>query len=328
MITEIDNTAFAGGFDHGNEGSEMGGAVAFDFKGGNVGMVNEVAKAVGESVEFDGVAFEEELVVGEDDESERFQFVTDRRGGDRASGKVDALVRLDELTTHHEEDEELEDHVDERGHIDPGINAALAGDQHGLLVVFRSGEIPFAQVRSDFVEIVDQFIDTGFEDLGHGHGGDGDEESGDGGEEASPDAVGEIGGGDGIAELGDFGKGNDHAPDGAEEPDERGDCRDEGENTQAAFVGIDELGGVALGDIEAMFFAALGRGLKSAAEREEGIGVAFWDVGLLEFGEGFSGAVSMQSVENEAFEDDRHGDERENQEGPHEAAAFEKEIFY
>jgi hypothetical protein len=34
------------------------------------------------------------------------------------------------LATHHEEDEELKDDVDERGHVDPGINAARAGDSH------------------------------------------------------------------------------------------------------------------------------------------------------------------------------------------------------
>ena len=170
----------------------------------------------------------------------------------------------------------------------------------------RRGEIPFAEVRSDFVEIVHQFVDPGFEDLGHGHGGNGDEESGDSGEETRPDAVGKVGRGDCFAELGDLRKGDDHAPDGAEETNEWGDCCDESENAESTLVGINELGGVALGDVEAVFLAALGGGLKGTSEREKGIGVAFPGGSLLEDGESPSGSVFVKGVEDESFEDDRH----------------------
>jgi len=37
-------------------------------------------------------------------------------------------IWFDELAAHHEKDEELENDVDERGHVDPGINTAFSGN--------------------------------------------------------------------------------------------------------------------------------------------------------------------------------------------------------
>ena len=109
-------------------------------------------------------------------------------GVNRASGEVDLAVRLDELAAHHEEDEELKDHVDERGHIDPGIYASFASDEDDL----GAREEAFAEMGGELVEVMDELIDTGLKDLSHGHGGDGDEEAGNGGEKAGPDAIGKV----------------------------------------------------------------------------------------------------------------------------------------
>jgi len=107
--------------------------------------------------------FEKEGVVGKNDEREGFHIRISGRGFERSAGEFDPQVGLDELAAHHEEDEELENHVDERGHIDPGIDAACAGNEHGSGL----GEKSFAEMGGDLVEIVDELVDLCFEDLGH-----------------------------------------------------------------------------------------------------------------------------------------------------------------
>ena len=73
-----------------------------------------------------------------------------------------------------------------------------------VLGIGGGGEEAFAEVGGEFVQVVDELVDAGFKDFGHGHGRDGDEESGDGGEESGPDAIGEVARGDGLSEFGDF----------------------------------------------------------------------------------------------------------------------------
>ena len=93
-------------------------------------------------------------------------------------------------------------------------------------------------------------------------------------------------------------------------------------------MAVDELGGVAFGDIEAMFLATSGGCLKGVPQGEKRVGAVFGRDLLLQLGKGPPGMVAAERIENETLQGDRDRNERENEEGPHEAAAFEKEIFY
>ncbi len=182
-------------------------------------------------------------------------------------------------------------------------------------------------MRGEFVEVVNEGIDTGFEDSGHGHGGNGHEEAGDGGEEAGPDAVGEVGRGDGFAEFGDFGKGDDHPPDGAEEANEGRDGCDEGEDTEAAFMLLDDAGSFAFGDIKGVLDTALSFIHEDTADPHEGIGGIFEWCRALQSLDGAGNAVTAHGVVDEAFQNDHDRDDGKDEKGPHEAAAFVKEIL-
>lgn len=66
------------------------------------------------------------------------------------------------------------------------------------------GEEAFAEVRGEFVEIVDKFVDPSFKDSGHSHGWDGYEEAGDSREEPGPNAISKIGRCDAFSQFGYF----------------------------------------------------------------------------------------------------------------------------
>jgi len=130
VVGEADDSTFTCDFDHGKEDSDMGGFVGADDEGVDVGVFDGIAELVAEFFFGCLLAFEEDEVVGGDEEGE-VGFVRVGGGGlHGAGGEFDAAVGLDELAAHHEEDEELENDVDERGHIDPGVNTAFSGDEH------------------------------------------------------------------------------------------------------------------------------------------------------------------------------------------------------
>ena len=78
--------------------------------------------------------------------------------------KFNSAIWFNKLAAHHEEDEKLKNDVDERGHVDPGINTAFSGNHYILdgrslvaggvdEVAALFGEEAFAEVRGEFVEI-------------------------------------------------------------------------------------------------------------------------------------------------------------------------------
>lgn len=71
-------------------------------------------------------------------------------------------------------------------------------------VVALFGEKMFPKVGCEFVEIVDELVDSSFKDSGHSHGGDGYEEAGDSREEPSPNAISKIGRGHAFSQFGYF----------------------------------------------------------------------------------------------------------------------------
>ena len=129
--------------------------------------------------------------------------------------KFNSAIWFNKLAAHHEEDEKLKNDVDERGHVDPGINTAFSGNHYILdgrslvaggvdEVAALFGEEAFAEVRGEFVEIVDKFVDPSFKDSGHSHGWDGYEEAGDSREEPGPNAISKIGRCDAFSQFGYF----------------------------------------------------------------------------------------------------------------------------
>jgi len=132
FVCDAHDAVFTGDFNDGKEDADVGFFVTANDERIDVGVLNGVAQFVSEFRFTRFFAFQEDDVFGGDDEGEMGGVWITRSGVKGAGGEVDLAVRFYELTTHHEENEELKDDVDERGHIDPGIYASFTSDEHDL----------------------------------------------------------------------------------------------------------------------------------------------------------------------------------------------------
>ena len=90
---------------------------------------------------------------------------------------------------------------------------------------------------------------------------------------------------------------------------------------------MNDAGGLALSDVEAVFFSSFCFRGEDATDLEKWVGGLCWSVSSLELRDGCAEFVASQGVENEPLKYDQNRDDGKNEEGPHEAAAFEKEVL-
>ena len=132
FVSDAHDAIFTRDFNNGKKDTYISFFVAANDEGVDVSVLDDIAEFICQFCFGRFFPFQENEVFCRDDEGEVRRIRVTRGRVDGTSGEFDLAVWLDELTTHHEKDEELKNHVDERGHVDPCINTSFAGDEHDL----------------------------------------------------------------------------------------------------------------------------------------------------------------------------------------------------
>jgi len=113
---DVGEAGYAKGIDDGGEAAERNGFVAAE-EDGVLGMLELFANFVGELVDVDGIVAEVDALgfINGDDETLLGDFLDGVR-----FGKIDFDAGLQDGRGNHEDDEENEDDIDERHHVDVG----------------------------------------------------------------------------------------------------------------------------------------------------------------------------------------------------------------